>query len=230
MRRKTDNGFTIIEVLMFLAVSSALAVALLAGTGLAIQRQQYKDALYSFSGFLSDQYSSVINVMNDRPNDRPCPVASDTVDANRGQSDCVIVGRYIETADDEGRQFTSYPLYALSDGIAWQYGLSPDEGNSYEASWKVKTRLSTSPGANMAILMLRDPETGRLMIRTSDRKYSPEEMTGFVTSADNQGQAEICVYDSNWFTQTRQSVFLSGKAGSADAVTVANATGACGDE
>ncbi len=229
MRRKIDTGFTIIEVLMFMAVSSALTVALLAGTGLVIQRQQYKDALYSFSSYLSEQYSSVINVMNDRPHDAPCPIAAGIVDANRGQSDCVIVGRYIETADENGRQFASYPLYAFFDGIAWQYGMNLGEGESYEASWKVKTRLSISSGADLAVLMMRDPETSRLTIRSSDRKYSPEEITGFVNSAADQDRTEICVYDTGWFNRTRQSVFLSKKAGSADAIMVANATEDCSD-
>ena len=53
MRRQ--GGFTVIEVTMFLAISGTMAIALLAGIGVAIQRQQYRDAVQSYANFLTEQ-------------------------------------------------------------------------------------------------------------------------------------------------------------------------------
>ena len=214
---------------MFLTVSSALAVALLVGTGAAIQRQQYKDSLYSFSSFLSGQYSDVINVSNDRSCGSACPVGGEVSSGARGQSECVIVGRYIETADDNGRQFKAYPLYAYPNGDSWLYSFSLDEASHYDTNWNAKTRLSEHSDSAMAILMLRSPITGRLSIRAGSTKYSPSNIAEFANSPATSSRAEICVYDENWLNASRQSVFISGQAGSGDAVTVASATGGCDD-
>lgn len=214
---------------MFLTVSSALAMALLVSTGATIQRQQYRDSLYSFSNFLSDQYSSVINVDNDRSSDSVCPVGGEILSVARGQSECVIVGRYIEVVDDQGQQYSSYPLYALPNGEDWLYGYSTDEASRYDTAWGVKTRLSGSSSSS-SVLMFRNPITGRLFIRTADARYSPDEIANFINSSTLSGRTEICVYDDNWLNTSRQSVFISGQAGSSDAVTIANATDGCDDD
>jgi prepilin-type N-terminal cleavage/methylation domain-containing protein len=55
------KGFTIIEVMIFLAISGLLLVGVLIGTGTTIARQRYNDAVQSFAEFLRQQYSFVIN-------------------------------------------------------------------------------------------------------------------------------------------------------------------------
>ena len=52
-----SKGFTIIEVMLFLAVTGALAVAILVGSGVAIGQQRYKDSVNSLQSFIqSPQY------------------------------------------------------------------------------------------------------------------------------------------------------------------------------
>jgi type II secretory pathway pseudopilin PulG len=72
MIRRT-SGFTIIEVVLFLAISGLMAIGLLAGTSMAIQRQQYRDAVQSFAGYLRDEYARVVSV------DLPYNTTIDTV-------------------------------------------------------------------------------------------------------------------------------------------------------
>ena len=69
---KTDSGFTIIEAMLFLAVAGALTVAVLAGSGAAINQQRYKDSVNSFKSLLQQQYSEATNVVNDRDGTQAC--------------------------------------------------------------------------------------------------------------------------------------------------------------
>lgn len=53
------QGFTIIEVMLFLAVSGFLLVGILAGTGSSLANQRYKDAVQDLADILRSQYSYV---------------------------------------------------------------------------------------------------------------------------------------------------------------------------
>lgn len=231
-----DDGFTIIETALFLAVSSMLAVTLLVGTSMAIQRQQYRDSVQSFAGFLRDQYSRVINVENDRTRRDSCPISGAGSGSDRGQSDCVIVGRYIETAGpangSDGRVYDVYPIYALQTGGGWRYAFRAQDKTSYEVNWGARTRLAQQgrDEARLSIIMYRDPQTSQLLIRTDSRRLTNTTLAKAITDtdlSDTSVRYQICVYDDDWLTGERQSVFLNRYAGSSDAVTIEQATGGC---
>ncbi|MCL2094586.1 prepilin-type N-terminal cleavage/methylation domain-containing protein [Candidatus Saccharibacteria bacterium] len=57
------RGFTIVEVMMFLAITAALMAGMFIGTGQNIDRNRYDDSVESFRGFLQDQYEIVANPM-----------------------------------------------------------------------------------------------------------------------------------------------------------------------
>ena len=58
---QAKSGFTIIEVMIFVAISGMLLVGVLIGISSAIARQRYNDATESFAEFLRQQYAFVIN-------------------------------------------------------------------------------------------------------------------------------------------------------------------------
>ena len=162
---RDSKGFTIIEVVLFLAISGLLMATLLVGVSQAISRQEYRDAVQSFAGFLRSEYSKMINVENDRP-DGNNAVCQGSVSTYRGQSNCFIVGRYIETvgSDDAnyGTEYASYAVYAkevsdASGNLSWKYYRSGDEAVdalqkvTHRVSWDVKTKLSDQ-AANRANL------------------------------------------------------------------------------
>ena len=234
---RRNSGFTIIEVTLFLAISGALAVGLFAASSVAIQRQQYKDAVQSYAGYLRDEYARVISVQNDRGDDLSCPVSgSESGSVARGQSSCVIVGRYIVT-ENKGTEYKSYPIYAnsVSTGgseISWNYMYDENQESTYSLTWDVKTRFaSNSSGANFSFIFYRNPDTGRISVQSSTAVYPSAKVGDMISdvSADATSSREICVYDTGWLQSERQSVFLSERAGSSDAVTVANATDGCND-
>ena len=95
------RGFTIIEVVLVLAVSGLLLVGMIAGTGSAVARHRYNDSVSSFRDFLQQQYSYVARVQNESGS-RECPITSDDVDdpmagdQERGRTNCLIYGRLLE--------------------------------------------------------------------------------------------------------------------------------------
>ena len=52
-------------------------------------------------------------------------------------------------------------------------------------------------------------------------------ISALMSSTDAAEGREICVYDDGWLKGERQSVFLTAKAGSGDAIAINNATAGC---
>ena len=242
MKRRGD-GFTIIEVILFLAITGLMVAGMLVGVTVALRQQQYRDAVQSFAHFLKDQYSRVISVENDRNARAICPIAGATNDGARGQSQCVIVGRYVVSQD--ARTYVAHPLYALkaADGSGWRYGYSEDEQDTYTVGWGAQARFVNRHGglgSTMALLLYRDPDDGRLVVQTNDVTYPNAAITHFVQSRRPNGAPyttdeagwlvkarEFCIYDTGWSVGQRLSVFLSSKPGSSEAVTTGHATTEC---
>ncbi len=125
MNTKRNIGFTIIEVMLFLAISSALLIALLVGMQASIERQRYYDSLVSLKAYLQMQYAYATNVVNDRPaneNNKPVSVACNSnaqlsisslqSTPNLGMSDCVIMGRYIYSNSNATEIMSSHVIGA----------------------------------------------------------------------------------------------------------------------
>ena len=103
MSATNTSGFTIIETMLFLAVTGVLVVGILAGTGTSINVQRYRDSVSSLKSLIEQQYADNTSVSNaERATNITCD-ANATVSSggtlSRGQSDCVQLGRYL-TIDD----------------------------------------------------------------------------------------------------------------------------------
>lgn len=238
---KQQSGFTIIELVLFVAISGVMAAALLIGTGIAIQRQQYRDSVQSYVSFLRGQYDRVVSVQNDRLSGQSCPISgSDAATSARGQSNCIILGRYIatvgETGSADGRLYSARSVYGLETDGGWQYAMG-EVDTEYELSWSARTRFSgqAADSAHIAILMYRDPDSGSIVIRSNPGRYGVEDIGNFFVGQTDLGLVgdaqfaarEVCVYDTGWMVGERQSVFLGYRAGSGDAITTGGASGGC---
>lgn len=117
---KKQEGFTIIEVSMVLAIVGVLAVTIISGFMITINQQRYRDAVNAHVMDFREEYSKVTNVENSRDNTYQCntgdiyPVASGSIGADRGTTNCVIIGRWIES---NPRGFTSRPIYAFDKPV-----------------------------------------------------------------------------------------------------------------
>lgn len=102
MSSEKNRGFTIIEVTLFLAVSSILAVALLVGMNNTINRQKYKDSVVTLKTYLQSQYTFAANTVSDRDDSINCNngVLSSNEGSLVGSTDCLVLGRIIKIVDD----------------------------------------------------------------------------------------------------------------------------------
>lgn len=100
----TDNarGFTIIEVMLFLAITGGLFALLMVGVNIGITQQRYLDSVRSYKALLQNQYAEVLTTRNEGSDSLKCSRSNDgTVDetgdpVSRGTSKCVILGRAVQ--------------------------------------------------------------------------------------------------------------------------------------
>jgi Tfp pilus assembly protein PilE len=112
---KTRAGFTVIEVLLFVAISAALIVGLMISMMTSIARQRYNDAVQDLADFLKVQYYAVSNptipewdsaAVLDYPSipgkpDEETTCGFKDTGIRRGQSRCQLFGRLIVFGEDE---------------------------------------------------------------------------------------------------------------------------------
>lgn len=187
----TNNaGFTIIETMLFLAITGVLIATMLVGVGTSINIQRYRDSVTSFKAFLQSQYSDLTNVSNDRDNTWRCTSAATTTQSgtseDRGQSDCVVLGRYISINDStitvatvnayQTSAATGSDIAILNAG--YTLGLSTINQQTTTLEWGTsiawpasgtgsRGALPTTP-RSIAILIVRSPDSGAIYTFTSD--------------------------------------------------------------
>jgi hypothetical protein len=194
---RTERGFTVIELMLFFAVSGALLVALMIGIGSTVSQQQYRESVISFSTFLQGQYSDALNTHNDKDNSWNCMgdgtvVQDNTTVYHKGTSSCVLLGKAIQIEDDSNhvqRIKTYYvvgcepfnatcgnasPTIIGTNDITTLASYSPikTEFNAQEESLDWDSTLVTAGASHThltaSILILRSPSSGLLRVFTSD--------------------------------------------------------------
>lgn len=185
----TDSarGFTIIEVILFLAITGALFAALMVGVNVGITQQRYSDGVRSYVALLQDQYAAVLNPRNASDNRLGCAAANGTI---KGASNCVILGRLVEadeatvTVSNVYGTEPSDDVSGLGDIVALgKYNPtivaptdSDDQKNAHDFAetqldWQatLKSAMSTQLGrpTHTAILILRSPSSGLVNVFTA---------------------------------------------------------------
>ncbi len=245
MKLLNKAGFTIIETMLFLGITGLLIMGILVGTGTSINIQRYRDSVSSLQSVLQQQFSDVSNVDNDRGSDWACGsdsrVTAQTPSSGiaRGQSDCVILGRFITTTDGHVLSIKSVvgspsgSIAASNDvGALQQYNIqvSPVTGETYEIEWGSSL---VKPGGNTAMtfsmLVLRSPLSG--VVRTfidPATVINNNNVATLVNSSALTQSAKMCVDSNGLFTGARTAVEVMANATSASGVeTLEEATSGC---
>ncbi|HEU5121800.1 MAG TPA: prepilin-type N-terminal cleavage/methylation domain-containing protein [Candidatus Saccharimonadales bacterium] len=236
MGKQTQSGFTIIEVMLFLAVTGLLAVGILVGSGVAIGQQRYRDSVNSLKSFIQEQYSEVTNVINTRGSNWSCTAAGEVVEDSgqpRGTGECVLLGRLI-TVDDTGTTLTAANVVgyripgaatASSDLLEmknnYRLGISPIDQETTEVAWGaqiVKPGAGVTP-ASMSILIIRSPLSGSLFTFTQDSIQS--NLNNMIDEANLKNAKDLCVNaDAGTFVGRRMEVRIDPYAASQSAVRI----------
>jgi len=99
------TGFTIIEVILVLAIVGLLFVALIAGQGANVSRRRYDDSVNSFVAFLEGQFDFATNIQNWRDVQfSPGECGGGLGDGYLGRSNCAIYGVMIEFGQSNANQ------------------------------------------------------------------------------------------------------------------------------
>lgn len=215
----SERGFTIIETMLFLAISGGLIVAILAGTGTSISIQRYHDSVVSLQAALQNQYFDSTNVTNIPPTGaQTCNTnATVTVDtgapsSGRGQSDCVLVGRYVTIVNDTmttasvvGYNNNDPSTYAndIADLHAYKLSLLPGSSATTTLEWNAQiawpasgsgSKSGATTSRTIAMLILRSPKSGITYTFTNDS--APTTLTDIVIAGNQipgQAQRRLCI-------------------------------------
>jgi hypothetical protein len=236
MGNKSTSGFTIIETVLFLAISGVLVVTLLAGTGVSINIQRYRDAVETFKSMLQDQYGELASVKNDRDNTWSCDESAQTQQGNdgtpRGQSDCVLVGRYVTVVGEKihtysvtARPMTNPPDTAVTDIekllTGYELNVSTVDQAVTEMEWGTKIAWPTTGSEgktgeelrSIALLFIRSPDSGLIYTFSSNdvvaepTSNSLKELLVAKNSIPGQQERVLCIDSGGAFSRT---ALLSG--------------------
>lgn len=201
MGRQHKRGFTIIELILVLAISGAMLAGIIAAAGASITVQRYKDSVNSAVDYFQGQYNLVTNVRNDRNTPVGCEGSEGTT---RGQSDCMIVGRVVR---GEGDTVMSQAIYATNAPSSEASGTfeeistsgikeSADESSAdtYTLEWGAKFRNSAAGSATdrFAIAIVRSPKSG-LVTTFVNNTGSTMPLGEIVTLPNMKTDAKLCV-------------------------------------
>jgi len=235
---REQTGFTIIEVMLFLAVTGLLAIGILVGSGVAISQQRYRDSVNTLRSYIQQQYSEVANVVNGREKSWTCDSngAVNSADAGsgefRGTSDCVILGRYINI-DATGTKLTTsnvtgYRIAGAPTGSSdideinnYKLGISTVDQDSSEVNWGAQVVKPKSTNAMpLSVLIIRSPLSGSILTFTAEGPQ-PTSLNTLVALANTNTARDLCVNaDASAFASKRMEVRISAYAASQTAIQV----------
>ena len=119
MRINSRSGFTVIEVVLFLAVTGLMMAGILASVGNGLHGQNYREGVNELRNKIQGQYDKVYSLTNNRSESLdPCTASGSP---ERGTSNCLYVGRMIHfnaPSGGSGSSLTIYPVVAeLKPGL-----------------------------------------------------------------------------------------------------------------
>ena len=133
---RLQRGYTIVEVMIFLAVSAALFASAVAAINIQNRRNQFNQSVIEFEQRLSDLLNDVETGYYPRGSNFTCQISGGRPQITPGTSqqgtnrDCIFIGRTIQFAPDElgPTGFNIYSIVGLRQGVN-----SAEAGNIEEA-------------------------------------------------------------------------------------------------
>lgn len=231
MTASSERGFTIVETVLFLAITGALFASLMIGVNLAITQQRYLEGVRSYKSLLQDQYSAAMNIVNDQDGSgtMPCPTIPSTA---RGMSDCVILGRAIHIVN-AGTEVETSSIIGTDTNINSSDTADVTAVKNYnpkiasfdkeitEIDWGLSLKMTAASGpsrdSQAVILIMRSPVSGLPMIFTADSM--PSQLKNMITSANRTLVIENCLKGDSG-ALPKQLVRIRPQVGSADAFSI----------
>ena len=253
MGNQIRSGFTIIETMLVLAISGILVAGLLFGIGNSINAQRYRDSVTSFKSYIQDQYAQLDSVQNGRTDAQTCSGVtgvpmneSDASAVSRGQSNCVLIGRYIVINGNRATAATVLGSGTVSSAavneiaaIQTGYRFGIDKTSIIDDTLEWGARLSwpldgevpdekkvDDSARGIRMLLIRSPVSGTTYTFTVDGTTSPAavsstSMKSMMTSTTQNGRV-LCVAPNGFAVPERLSVMIAAFASGSNAIQSSN--------
>ncbi len=240
MSTQKHSGFTIIEVMLFVAISAVVTTAALVGWSTNINTQSYRDSARSLASALGQQYTNTLNVSNDRANDQTCNnsnIAQSNPGTPIGQTDCVLMGRYIVMKGTKlamsniigsGSSASGNDMSAIA---AYSPVADTASGSSYSIPWSSRPYPSKDNKAatlNVAIAIVRSPVSGTVytFVKPFNADSDSPRVADIIDSA-NQQKMTICLDPESTVVGGTQAVVVNQYAASSSAINVEAGNTSC---
>jgi len=242
-------GFTIVEVMLFFAVSAVLAAAIFATSMLNINQQRYTDAVKSFKALVQEQYVNTTRVQN--PNDINSHCPDSAIAKERGTNDCLVVGKLFSVTTGRTvvirnivgglpaeEKYTGTDIQAIQ-AMPNLYAVNAGaETLSPEWDTSVMARLANQfPGTDsFSLAVVRSPATGTPYtffiagetFPAEDEASIGESIKPFVLDTSNyllnNNDLIICI-NPEGLTSLQQQITISGKISGPSGVEQKDSTG-----
>lgn len=235
-----EKGFTIVEVVLFIAITGLLAATLLTGWTAMINTQRYKDSTRTFQSFLQQQYNLVYNVENGHVQNLSCTlqgsnlVIDDTSPSGtpRGQSSCVVMGRYIQITNGDkikvssivgylnGTDTTSSDIDSIRlynpQRVDFDLGLTDNE---LEIPWQaaVVGTVDSTP-KDYVIAIIRSPKTGIVHTFSKDVTNQSLTLSDIINTQNEKSDVNLCLDPGVPFASGRLGVVIEAYASAQSSV------------
>jgi hypothetical protein len=230
--------------MLFLAITGVMIATMLVGIGTSINIQRYRDSVSSLKALLQSQYSSIENVQNSRDNNWRCDSTARTSQIGTlqpvGQSDCILMGRYIELSGSNVtiatvNGFENPSVTPTGDDVniiktVYTLGLSTVIQDQKTLEWGTTIAWPVGGGTgtrSTGILILRSPETGSIYTFTTDSPVPIANVTAAslkamivpgVTASQNQKENIICVDSQGLVLTGNIAIVIHARAASESAI------------
>lgn len=242
MRVMKQRGFTVIETMLFLAISTALTIAVIATAGASIGAQRYKDAVATLQSDIQQQYEDAVSIKNQRNATDTLPASCTGAISGRGQTRCILMGKLMTITGDGhiaqyvvyGTEPTSLSETATELDVMIAYTPRVIASSVQQSRMEWETGIAwprefptgtpdTRSGTNrdIGILVVRSPRSGTVYTFTKDDTIALEttNLGAMITEPARRGRT-ICIESNGWVNRNGMSVTLARKASSASAVEV----------
>lgn len=243
MKRASSAGFTIIETMLVLSISGVLTIGLVAGAGIAIAQQRYRESVLAVQSFIQDGYNltTVIENGNTDATANCTQSALNEVAAGTGQprgtTDCLLVGRFITIRPDgalSAMRSANVIAYQTGDEDSttdadltanYSFRVSPIDQLERTIPWQsYLTQPGSSANSNASILIMRSPQTNTMLTYSSSSAIADAAITTLIQDVNRTDMRTLCVANDSWVAGKRQAVQIQPNASGPGSIAIPSET------
>ena len=223
--------------MLFLAITGALTIGILVGSGATIGRQRYRDSVHSFKKLIQEQYGQIANVINSEPQNPTCTPSAPTLimdgdhRQDRGTSECLVIGRFVLVQPTE---VTTYNLIgqldpavdeATIDGgdsaVLSRYFLATELPETHAVNWGARVvQPKSTDDVTFSMMVVRSPLSGAILTYVMDGDMSGS--MGDMIGDEYMARKDVCLDpDGGLLVRARrQAVRIQARAANQSAIEI----------